>query len=509
MAISKIYSAQLIGLDSFIITIETDLSNGLHSFSIVGLPDKAVEEAKDRISSAIKNSGYVSPKQKNQKVVISLAPADIRKEGTAFDLGMALGYLCASGDIDFDPEDKIFLGELSLGGKIRKINGVLPIVKNAKDKGFKEIYLPKENVIEASLIDGIKIFGVDDLNSVIYHIKNLQGFRIKNSKKTKINYPENDCQIDFSQVQGQNTAKRGLLISASGGHNMAMYGPPGTGKTMLAKAFIGILPQLTKDEILEVTSIYSVSKLLDKAFIVNPPFRAPHHTSSYASLVGGGNFPQPGEITLSHRGVLFLDEFIEFERSVIDALRQPLEDGLITISRAKGKITFPAKCILLASMNPCPCGYAGNKGCTCTVKELQQYKKKLSGPIIDRIDIWSSVHKVEYDNLANPDKNNVTSKEMRELVKKVRKIQIDRYRKFGIKNKSLNSDMSVQDINTIIKLNSNVKNLLSKSAERLNMSGRAYHRTLKVARTIADLEYKPDINEEHILEALQYRQRDF
>ena len=304
MKISKVFSAQLSGLNAHIISIEVDLSNGLHAFSIVGLGDKAIEESKDRVSAAIKNSGYISPKQKNQKVVISLAPADVRKEGPSFDLGMALAYLCASGDIDFDPGGKIFLGELSLEGEVRKVSGVLPLTIGAQKHNFKEIFVPKENAIEAGLVKGIKIYPVKSLNEIIDHL--VKHKEIKSQPATKIENNKYKFENDFNVIKGQETAKRALEIAASGGHNIGMYGPPGTGKTMLAKAFQSILPSLQYDEILEVTGIHSIARILEKPFITEPPFRSPHHTSSYVSLVGGGPFPKPGEITLAHRGVLFL-----------------------------------------------------------------------------------------------------------------------------------------------------------------------------------------------------------
>ncbi|HEY4494482.1 MAG TPA: YifB family Mg chelatase-like AAA ATPase [Candidatus Paceibacterota bacterium] len=516
MSISKTYSAQLSGLDVHVVTIEVDLSNGLHAFAIVGLGDKAVEEARDRVSASIKNSGYISPKQKNQKVVVSLAPADLRKEGPSFDLGIALGYLLASGDIDFDSEGKLFLGELSLEGKLRGVSGVLPLVKGARAKGFKEIYLPKENVTEASLIKDVRIYPADTLDEVIGHLIGRKDFIIHPHPPTPITYKPPSFDTDFSLIQGQETAKRGLEIAAAGGHNIAMYGPPGTGKTMLAKAFSTILPPLTEEEILEVTSIHSMARVLEKPFITHPPFRSPHHTASYPSLVGGGSFPRPGEITLSHRGVLFLDEFPEFDRTVINALRQPLEDHVITISRAKGTLTFPAQCILIASMNPCPCGYGKEKSngkiCTCTERDIARYKKQISGPIVDRIDMWVSVSKVEYEKLSggnseNPSYKNENSQEIARRVLSARKIQLRRFRNKGIENKKINSEMSVSNIEKCIFLNVEVKKLLTSSAERLGLSGRAFHRIIKVAQTIADLENKQNIEKEHILEALQYRQR--
>jgi magnesium chelatase family protein len=509
MSVSKTYSAQLSGLNVHIVNIEVDLSNGLHAFAIVGLGDKAVEEARDRISAAIKNSSYTSPKQKNQKVVISLAPADLRKEGPSFDLGMALGYLIASGDIDFDPEKKLFLGELSLEGELRKVSGVLPLVRGAKDYGFKEVYVPKENAIEAALVKGMIVYPASSLEEVIGHLIARKNASLKRQPVTPIVYSKQNFDTDFSLIQGQETAKRGLEIAATGGHNIAMYGPPGTGKTMLARAFRTILPPLAHEEIMEVTGIHSLARILDAPFITEPPFRSPHHTSSYASLVGGGPFPRPGEITLSHRGVLFLDEFPEFDRSVIDALRQPLEDRLITISRARGTLTFPAQCILIASMNPCPCGYGKEKGCTCTEKDILWYKKKISGPIIDRIDLWISVSKVEYEKLSDfSDSSRSEKSEMiRKRVTKARRYQVKRFKENKISDKKLNSEMTVSDIEKCIVLSPEVKKLLTSSAERLALSGRAFHRIIKVARTIADLEGERDIEKEHILEALQYRQR--
>jgi magnesium chelatase family protein len=509
MNISRTYSAQLSGLNTHIITIETDLSNGLHAFTIVGLGDKSVEEARDRISAAIKNTGYISPKQKNQKVVISLAPADLRKEGPVFDLGMALGYLLASGDIDFDTEKKIFLGELDLEGRLRKVNGVLPLVRGVCEQGFKEVYVPKENAIEASLVRGIKIYAVESLDQIIHHFSLKKNKRISIHPATPIVYSNQYSETDFSLIQGQETAKRGLEIAAAGGHNISMYGPPGTGKTMLAKAFRTILPPLNHDEILEVTGIHSMARTLDKPFIVHPPFRAPHHTSSYASLVGGGPFPKPGEITLAHKGVLFLDEFPEFEKNVIDALRQPLEERTITISRARGVLTFPAQCILIASMNPCPCGYGKEKGCSCTDADIRWYKKRISGPIVDRIDIWVSVSKVEYDKLCSSSSQNENSETIRKRVEMARRIQKQRYINKNIKNKSLNSEMNVSDIEKCISFDKDVKKFLTSSAERLGMSGRAYHRTIKLSQTIADLDRSDIIKKDHVLEALQYREKRF
>ena len=420
---------------------------------------------------------------------------------------MALAYLCASGDIDFDPGGKIFLGELSLEGEVRKVSGVLPLTIGAQKHNFKEIFVPKENAIEAGLVKGIKIYPVKSLNEIIDHL--VKHKEIKSQPATKIENNKYKFENDFNVIKGQETAKRALEIAASGGHNIGMYGPPGTGKTMLAKAFQSILPSLQYDEILEVTGIHSIARILEKPFITEPPFRSPHHTSSYVSLVGGGPFPKPGEITLAHRGVLFLDEFPEFDRKVIESLRQPLEEKTITISRSKGTIAFPAKCIVIVSMNPCPCGYGKEKGCTCSDRDIANYHKKISGPIVDRIDMWVSVSKIEYDKLSNISKNNENSKTIKKRVKKSRKIQQKRFERHGISDRKYNSEMSVSDIEKMITLKLDVLNLLKTSAERLGLSARAYHRIIKLSQTIADLEGESEITKGHILEALQYRQKNF
>ncbi len=509
MSISKVYSAQLSGLFTHIINIEVDLSNGLHSFSIIGLGDKAIEESKDRISAAIKNSGFTSPKQRNQKVIISLAPADIRKEGPSFDLGMALGYLCASGDIRFDSSNKIFLGELSLEGKVSEVSGILPLVRGCKEKGFDQIYVPEENAEEAALVRGVSIFPVKTLSEVIDHLTQKNNYKIKQQVEAVIDGGKIEYENDFNIIQGQIGAKRALEIAAAGAHNIGMYGPPGTGKTMLAKAFQSILPSLSYDEVLEVTGIHSIANILEKAFITETPFRSPHHTSSYSSLVGGGSIPKPGEITLAHRGVLFLDEFPEFDRRVIEALRQPLEDKYVTISRAKSSLTFPAQCIFILSMNPCPCGYGRERGCACSDRDINNYNKKISGPIVDRIDIWISVSKIDYDQLSNTSIHNENSASIRKRVEGARKIQTERFHRFNIENKKYNSEMNVLDIEKCIKLHDKVSDLLKKSVERLGLSARAYHRIIKLAQTIADLENSDNIEIKHILEAIQYRQKSF
>lgn len=520
MAFAKVYSAQVNLLSGQIVTIEVDLSKGLHTFNVVGLPDNAVNESKDRVSSAIKNSGFKSPKAKNQKIIVSLSPADLKKEGPFFDLAIALAYLLAAEDLKFDSEKRIFLGELGLDGKLRRIRGALPLVMEAKKAGYEEIYLPKENAVEAALVEGIKIFGANNLIEVVEHIDSGKGPSLKNSKRTvleesrklisiqpqtEVVYVKERRGSDFSDVKGQEGAKRGLEIAAAGGHNIAMYGPPGTGKTMLARAFSGLLPDLNLDEVLEITGIHSVAGATRGELISAPPFRSPHHTSSYVSIIGGGTYPKPGEVTLAHKGVLFLDEFPEFEKRVIESLRQPLEDNVVSISRAKGSAIFPSNFILVAAMNPCPCGNAGSKqkACICKPSDLDRYKRKLSGPIMDRIDLWVSVGNVDYKKLGEIG-DGEKSENIKNRVTNAREVQKKRFEKFK-RNITTNSEMNVKDLANMVKLNESVRNLLDDSAERLALSARAYHRVIKIARTIADLENSEEVNSNHILEAIQYR----
>ena len=522
MSFARVYSAQTHLLKGKIVTVEIDITkNTLHAFTLVGLPDKAVDESKDRMSSALKNSGFSSPKNQNQKIVISLSPADLKKEGPYFDLAIALAYLLSAEEIDFDPEKKIFLGEISLNGELQPIKGVLPLTEHAMKLGYKEIFVPIGNAEEAALVKGITVYGARNLKEVVDHIYKIKYDRSGNpleqerpkilaQKPTEIIRKNKIYDIDFSDIRGQESAKRGLEIAAAGGHNIALSGPPGTGKTMLARVFSHILPELDNDDILEITGIHSIVGLLEDALVTEPPFRAPHHTASYVSMIGGGANPKPGEVTLAHKGVLFLDEFPEFEKRVLEALRQPLEDNIVSISRARGSAIFPSNFILIAAMNPCPCGNKGNKdmACICKPNDLERYARRISGPIIDRIDLWVTVGNVDYKKLSDEIPTGEKTFAIKNRVKLARAIQDKRFKnnfKDGKRKIKTNSDMNVKELGIFAPLTSDVKKLLNDSAERLALSARAYHRVIKIARTIADLDNSENIKQNHILEALQYR----
>ena len=505
MSPAKAYTAHVIGLSTETITVEVDISNGLHSFSVIGLGDRSVEEAKDRVSAAIKNTGYISPKQKNQKVVISLAPAHVRKEGTSFDVAIAMAYLKGVGDVDFEYEHTLFLGELSLEGNVRPVHGLLPILLQAHRNGFTTAFVPQENHIEASLAQNIIIYAVSSLREIIDHISRTKRCTPLSTYKKDLSTSIADAgKNDISLIRGNETAKRALEIAAAGCHNIILYGPPGTGKSMLAKSLASIIPPLDYEQSIEVTSIHSVARTLSKGLIDTAPYRAPHHTASAISILGGGNNPHPGEISLAHRGILFLDELPEFDREVIEALRQPLEEKEITVSRARGSVTFPAQCILIGSMNPCRCGKGKDDGCTCATREAESYKRRISAPIFDRIDMWIQVRKIDYEKLASKIYLSEDSNIVRARVIDARLIQKKR---FESQKKYFNSEMDVRDIESYAFLEEDARNILKISAEKLSLSGRAFHRVIKVARTIADLDHSKNINKQHILEALQYRQK--
>ncbi len=503
--VNKVTTATVIGLNAYKVLVETDVLNSLPAFSIVGLPDIAINEARDRVRSAIKNSGFTFP---SRKVVVNLAPADLKKEGSNFDLPIAIGLLTEEEVLSEEKtKDYAFIGELSLDGSLRGVNGVLPLILGLKEAGVKNIFVPEINAQEASLGGDVNIYGAKFLADVVNHfadnpikptVTNIENYLTENF--------EQEYAYDFKDVKGQQKAKRALEISAAGGHNMLMTGSPGSGKTLMAKCFPSILPPLELQEALELTKIYSICGLLapDEPLMTKRPFRAVHHTASANGIIGGGSTPKPGEITLAHRGVLFLDEMVEFPRNVLEVLRQPLEDGEVTISRAKHSIKYPAKFILLGAMNPCPCGYLGDKEkqCTCSEFQIQRYQSRLSGPLLDRIDLQVEVPRLTADELLNTQPSSETSADIRKRVTMARKIQAKRYENEGILT---NSELTSRLIKKYCKLDDKCTEILKTASIKYQLSGRRYDRILKLARTIADLENSENIQQIHIMQALQYR----
>ncbi len=503
--VNKVTTAAVIGLDAYKVSVETDVLNSLPAFSIVGLPDASINEARDRVRSAIKNSGFTFPAK---KVVINLAPADLKKEGSNFDLPIAIGLLTEEGVLEEEKiKDYAFIGELSLDGSLRGVNGVLPLILGLKKSGIKNVFVPKVNEIEAALAGDVNIYGAECLSDVVNH------FAENKINPTTVDVNEyllsginQDYLYDFKDVKGQQKAKRALEIAAAGGHNILMVGTPGSGKTLMAKCFASILPPLELSEALELTKIYSICGLLstNQPLMTQRPFRAVHHTASANGIIGGGTIPKPGEITLAHRGVLFLDEMVEFPRNVLEVLRQPLEDGEIVISRAKHSIKYPAKFILLGAMNPCPCGYLGDKEkqCTCSEFQINRYQSKLSGPLLDRIDLQVEVPRLTSEELLNAKPASESSFDIRKRVIKARKIQAERYKNDGILT---NSELTSKLIKKYCQIDGASAEMLKVAAVKYQLSGRRYDRILKLARTIADLENSDNITQNHIMQAIQYR----
>ncbi len=501
-----INSCAVIGLDGALVQVEVDVARGLPNFNVVGLPDKSVQESRERVRAAIRNSGYVFP---SARLTVNLAPADLKKEGPSYDLPIALGIMAASDQVAAKLEHCVFLGELSLDGSVRHTEGVLPMVAVAKERGIRTVYLPSDDAGEASLVEDIEIVPVKTLTELVSHLNGLGAISPYVADMSVFtDAGQGQYEVDMAHIKGQEHVKRAIEVAAAGGHNMLMVGPPGSGKTLIARTMPTILPPLTPGEMLTVTKIYSVSGMLpaDRPFVSQRPFRAPHHTISHAGLVGGGRMPRPGEITLASHGVLFLDELPEFNAQALETLRQPLEDRVVTISRAAGSLTFPANFMLVAAMNPCPCGFFGDpaKACVCASSSISRYQKRISGPLLDRIDIHVEVPRVEYEKLAD-NRAGEASATIRARVAAARKVQTAR---FADIHASTNSEMTPDQVHQFCPLDQTGANLLKAAVRQLHLSARAYHRILKLGRTIADLAGETNIQPMHIAEAIQYRPRE-
>lgn len=504
--LSRVQSASTLGLNGQKIEIEVDMTQGLPGITIVGLPDTAINEAKERIRLGLKNSGIILPQK---RFVLNLAPAEVKKIGTAYDLPMAIAILKALELIQFPEKDYIILGELGLDGSIRAVQGILPITVYAKENNIPNLIIPANNAKEASLVDGVNILAIKHIQEIIDHFDPKVQTTIQSTPKYEYIPTAHISDIDMAYIRGQKLAKRALEIAAAGGHNVLMTGPPGAGKTLLSRTIPTILPMMDREEVLEVSQLYSIAGNLnsEQPLITSRPFRAPHHTASSISLIGGGSFPKPGEISLSHRGVLYMDEFPEFPRLVLESLRQPLEDRIITISRAQGSLTFPADFMLIASQNPCPCGYLtdNDRECICSQAQIVRYQQKISGPLLDRIDMIINIEKVKTEELIQSSEVlEESSKEIRKRVEKAREVQRQRFKDWNIKT---NSSMNIKQIQEICILDKPSQQLLSQAVNKMNLSARAYNRILKISRTIADLSNSSSITINHIAEALQYREK--